>query len=248
MSPQQVTKPEDTPSWAKGGLGRVAAPLREQVLNLVRSAILNLDLKPGQRLVERELIEQLGVSRTTVREVIGQLTAEGLVTMIPQKGAVVSVLSVDEAKDIYEMRAVLEAIAVRRFVERSKAEHREQLKGALSEVEAAAGLTASDELAAKDRFYEVLLAGAGSSPLTQILSSLQGRVRVLRATSLSVPGRPQEAAAEIREVVEAIFAGDADRAAWACQRHVRNAARIGLEQLSHSADGSAALVKPPSDR
>lgn len=244
MSPQHVTKPADTPSWAKGGPGRVAAPLRDQVLNLVRGAILNLDLKPGQRLVERELIEQLGVSRTTVREVLGQLTAEGLVTMIPQKGAVVSVLSVDEARDIYEMRAALEAIAVRRFVERSTAEHRQHLKRALSDVEAAADLTASDELAAKDRFYEVLLAGAGSPPLTQILSSLQGRVRVLRATSLSVPGRSQQAAAEIRVVVEAILAGDADRAAEACQKHVRNAAMTGLEQLSYPADGTP-LVLPP---
>lgn len=244
MSPQEATKPAETPSWAKGGLGRVAAPLREQVLNLVRGAILNLDLKPGQRLVERELIEQLGVSRTTIREVIGQLAAEGLVTMIPQKGAVVSVLSVDEAADIYEMRAALEAIAVRRFVERATPDLKEQLKEALSEVEATAGLAALDELAAKDSFYEVLLTGAGSPPLTQILSSLQGRVRVLRATSLSVPGRPQEAAAEIRAVVEAILDGDADRAADACQKHVRNAAKTGLGQLSHSADGSSALLLP----
>ena len=248
MSPQDETNVTGTPSWAKGGPGRVAAPLRDQVLNLVRSAILNLDLKPGQRLVERELIEQLGVSRTTVREVIGQLAAEGLVTMIPQKGAVVSVLSVDEAKDIYEMRAALEAIAVRCFVQRSTVEHREQLEEALFEVEKAAELTASDELAAKDRFYEVLLAGAGSPPLTQILSSLQGRVRVLRATSLSVAGRPHQAAAEIRVVVKAILAGDADRAAAACQLHVRNAARIGLEQLAHSPDGSATLALPLGDR
>jgi DNA-binding GntR family transcriptional regulator len=248
MSPQEAIKPTGTPSWTKGGPGRVAAPLRDQVLTLVRNAILNFDLKPGQRLVERELIEQLGVSRTTVREVIGQLAAEGLVTMIPQKGAVVSVLSVDEAKDIYEMRAALEAMAVRRFVERSNAEHREQLEEALSLVEEAASQTGSDELAAKDRFYEVLLAGADSPALTQILSSLQGRVRILRATSLSAPGRAQQAAAEIQVVVKAILAGDADRAAEACQLHVRNAARTGLGQLAQATDGSAPLVWPPSDR
>jgi DNA-binding GntR family transcriptional regulator len=248
MSPQEASKPTGAPGWAKGGPGRVAAPLRDQVLTLVRNAILNFDLKPGQRLVERELIEQLGVSRTTVREVIGQLAAEGLVTVIPQRGAVVTVLSVDEAKDIYEMRAALEAIAVRRFVERSTAEHREQLEEALSLVEKAASQSGSAELAAKDRFYEVLLAGAASPALTQILSSLQGRVRVLRATSLSVPGRSHEAAAEIQVVVKAILAGDADRAAEACQQHVRNAAKTGLGQLAHTADGSAPLALPlPSD-
>lgn len=238
MSAKKAAGAVDTPSWAKDRPGRVAAPLRDQVLGLVRGAILNLDLKPGQRLVERELIAQLGVSRTTIREVIGQLAAEGLVTMIPQKGAVVSVLSVEEARDIYEMRAVLEAIAVRHFVERATAEHLDQLKAALCEVEAAADLTAAKELAAKDKFYGVLLAGAASSPLTQILSSLQGRVRVLRATSLSAPGRPRESAAEIRAVVEAILDGDAARAAEACQTHVRNAARIGLEQRSGRESGS----------
>lgn len=244
MSYPESTEPEG-PSWAKGKVGRVAAPLRDQVLNLVRDAILNFDLKPGQRLVERELIEQLGVSRTTVREVIARLAVEGIVTVIPQKGAIVTVLSVAEAKDIYEMRASLEAIAVRRFVERASLEQHEALREALKEVEDAANLGTGAELAAKDRFYEVLLDGAASPPLTQILSSLQGRVRVLRATSLAVPGRQQEAAAEIRVVVEAIMAGDAEAAAEACIKHVRNAADTGIKRLLTMTDGSP-IVAPPA--
>ena len=71
-------------------MGRIAAPLREQVIAALRQAILDFQLKPGQRLVERELIEQLGVSRTTIREALRELTAEGLITVIPQKGAIVS--------------------------------------------------------------------------------------------------------------------------------------------------------------
>ena len=74
-------------------VGRVAAPLREQVVDVLRQAILDFRLKPGQRLIERELIEQTGVSRTTIREVLRQLAAEGLVTTIPQKGAIVVVPS-----------------------------------------------------------------------------------------------------------------------------------------------------------
>src|SRR5690242_3051163 len=96
-------------------IGRVAAPLREQVLEALRNAILNFDLKPGERLVERELIERIGVSRTTIREVLRELTAEGLVMVIPQKGAVVYAPSAEEAKDLYAVRAALEALAVRRF-------------------------------------------------------------------------------------------------------------------------------------
>ncbi|MGB7156488.1 MAG: GntR family transcriptional regulator, partial [Tepidisphaeraceae bacterium] len=97
-------------------VGRVAAPLREQVVDVLREAILDFRLKPGQRLIERELIEQIGVSRTTIREVLRQLAAEGLVTTIPQKGAVVVVPSPEEAAELYDVRLVLEAAAVERFV------------------------------------------------------------------------------------------------------------------------------------
>src|ERR671930_1642149 len=92
-------------------VGRVAAPLREQVLDVLRQAILDFRFKPGQRLIERELIEQIGVSLTTVREVLRQLAAEGLVTTIPQKGAIVASPSRADAEDLYEVRAALEALA-----------------------------------------------------------------------------------------------------------------------------------------
>ena len=236
--------PPSDNTWVGEGVGRVAAPLRERVLEIVRQAILDFKLRPGQRLIERELIEQLGVSRTTVRDVLARLAAEGLVTIIPQKGAIVSVLTLDEAADIYEMRALLEGLAVRRFVERASAEQVRRLRATLAELEETASREADDGsgLLAKDHFYEILLEGASSSRLTEILTSLQGQVRVLRATSLSVTGRPQEAAAEIRAVVEAIEAGDADEGAQACATHVQNAATVGLarlrELLEANPDGS----------
>src|ERR687891_466384 len=73
-----------------GQVARVAAPLREQVLDLLRREIVEMRLRPGQRLVERELIQRIGVSRTTIREALRELAAEGLVTTIPQKGAIVA--------------------------------------------------------------------------------------------------------------------------------------------------------------
>ena len=111
-----------TGQWTAGPVHRVAAPLREQVFDVLRQAILDADLQPGQRLIERQLVEDLGVSRTTVREVLARLASEGLVTVIPQRGAIVSVLSSAEAADIYEMRIALESLAVERFVERAAPE------------------------------------------------------------------------------------------------------------------------------
>ena len=224
-----------TSMWGSDPLLRVAAPLRERVTELVRDAIVDQRLRPGDRLIERELVESLGVSRATVREVIRELEAEGLVTVVPQRGAEVTRLSVADAADIYEMRAALEALAVRRFVERADAEQVRRLRAAVEEIarsgRAATTDDSQDQLTAKDRFYEVLFAGSDSVPLQQTLNGLQTRVRLLRATSLSVPGRPAEAAEELLAVVEAVEARDAERAAEACVHHIRNAARTATARL-----------------
>lgn len=228
-----AASPSPRPRWSPELIPRVAAPLREQVVQLIRNAILRFELQPGQRLVERELVEQLGVSRPTIREVLRQLAAEGLVTVVPQRGAVVTALSAEDAADIYEMRASLEALAVQRFVQRATPEHVARLRAAVDEIERTADSgDALQQLQAKDHFYEVLLAGSGSAPLQQTLSGLQARVQLLRATSLSEPGRPAQAATELRAVVDAVEAGDAEAAAAACVRHVQNAARTALARLT----------------
>jgi DNA-binding GntR family transcriptional regulator len=230
---------------AQGGIGRVAAPLREQVVAIIRGAILDFRLKPGQRLVERELIEELGVSRTTIREVLRQLTTEGLVTVIAQKGAIVTAPSPEEAADIYEMRAALEALAVRRFVERATPTEIAALRGAFDHIERVLSQPDSDihaNLAAKDDFYAVLLASSPS--IEGVLGGLQARVRLLRATSMGAPGRTTEAIAEIRAIVDAVDAHDADAAAEACSAHVRNAAKTGLARLAAS---DAETASAPAD-
>jgi len=214
-------------------VGRVAAPLREQVLDVLRQAILEFRLKPGQRLIERELIEQTGVSRTTIREVLRQLAAEGLVTTIPQRGAVVVVPSAQEAADLYEVRAALEALAGRRFVKHATDEQVHQLREAFREIERVKRRDADiqDMLRAKDQFYEVLLDGAGNAAIRSTLDGLRARVRMLRATSLSQPNRSAETVREIRAIVKAAEARDADAMAEACAHHVEQAARSGLRGL-----------------
>ena len=236
---------EPSPVQPRGGwtgqvVGRSAAPLREQVLATIRRAILDFDLQPGQRLVERELIEQTGVSRTTVREVIRELTAEGLVTVVPQRGAVVSNPSPEEAADLYEVRRAVEGLIVSRFVERADDDAVAELRAAVREFTTATaeGRSIHEMLDAKDAFYEVLMTGAGSEALRQILTSLQARVQLLRATSLSMPGRPAMAAAELEELVEAIAARDGERAAVLCTGHIQEAAANGLVGLSQAARAS----------
>lgn len=227
-------------SWTAIPVGRVAAPLREQVTSALRQAILDFELKPGQRLVERELIERLGVSRTTVREALRELTSEGLVTVIPQRGAVVTVPQLDDAADLYEVRASLESLVVRRFVERATDDEVEALRESVEGVAAAAAETddVRQILRAKDRFYAVLVAGARSAALQQLLEGIQARVQVLRATSLSEDGRTPEVVRELRAVVAAVVERDAEGASQLCADHVRAAAATALASLRRTQEAA----------
>jgi DNA-binding GntR family transcriptional regulator len=222
-------------------VGRVAAPLREQAAEVIRRAILEFHFKPGQRLIERELIERTGVSRTTIREVLRQLSAEGLVTTIPQKGMVVVSLTEEEVADLYEVRALLESCVGRRFAERATDEQVKALRAGFKELSKLlkGAKDIHERLDAKDRFYDLMLEGAGSAELRSLLGSLQDRVRLMRARSLSQPGRVQKTLKEIQAIVEAIEARDPDAAAAASEQHVMSAARAADTPHTSSAEAAA---------
>jgi DNA-binding GntR family transcriptional regulator len=207
-----------------------AAPLRQQVVDRLRSAVIAGDLAPGQRLTERELIDRVGVSRTVIREALRQLESEGLVETVPNKGPVVRALSRSEAVDLYRIRASLEALAARLFIERAPPSTTERLGSALQDVEAAyrAG-EAEGILAAKNRFYAVLFDGAGSDVLSSMLSGLHARIWRWRSVGLShadrSPARSAEAIGSLRSIVAAIRAGDAAAAEQAIREDTAAAAR-----------------------
>lgn len=211
---------------------RVVSPVRTQVLDNLRQAILTRQFKPGQRLIERELVEATGVSRTSVREALRELGAEGLVTTIPNKGTVVTEVTQDEARQIYELRSSLEALAGRLFVQRASDADVANLRQAFSAIEQAyaAGIGAG-VLAAKDAFYDVLFRGAANEPLRQVIAGLHARVTYLRAFSLSQPGRMQRSLEEVRAIMKAVEARDAEAVARACSIHVEQAGQAGLEAL-----------------
>lgn len=229
-------------AWSIGPVGRVAAPLREQVVSSLRSAIFNFDLKPGQRLVERELIKRLGVSRTTVREALRELISDGLVAVVPQRGAIVSVPSAAEAADLYEIRAVLESLLVRHFVEHVDDAGVSRLSASVDEFERAVveGRDVREILAAKDRFYAVLVDGAQSPTLEQLLTGLKARVHMLRATSLGQKGRPEQVVAELRATVDAVRRRDGAAAAGLFADHVHRASKTAMQALDR--EQTAALV------
>lgn len=228
---------------------RAAAPLRRQVADELRQSIINGRLAPGARLVERELIAMMGVSRTVIREALRQLESEGLVAMIPNKGPVVRELTLAEAKDLYSIRAVLEGLAARLFVENADEAQFRKLQTALT-VTAAAYKAADPEvlLGAKNRFYDVLFEGAGSETLSSMIATLHARIRRWRALGLAhpkrSPRRSQESIKGLRAVVMAIKARDVEQAEKIMRDEVTRAAAEVIRLLANSPPQAAAQQAP----
>lgn len=211
----------------------VAAPLRKQVIELLRSAIISFEYQPGQRLVERDLCERFEVSRTVIREVLRHLEAEGLIDLVPNRGPIVSVTTIEEATGLYEVREALEALAARCCADRATPAQKSRLRRSLGAVESAyRKRNLLDELAAKDEFYRVLCEGAANPAISSTLRIIQARVQVLRGLSLQAQGRPEESLAELQRVVAAIEAGDGESASRLAAVHVRNAGTVALRRLA----------------
>ena len=131
------------------------------------------------------------MSRTTVREVFRELDVEGLVTMVPQKGAIVAVPSPREADELFELRALLEGLAARQFCQRASETKLQELRRALKDIEQseASADHPRSMIVAANRFYDVLLDGADNQMLSATVNTLRARVVAMRAITLSVPGR-----------------------------------------------------------
>jgi DNA-binding GntR family transcriptional regulator len=205
-----------------------AAPLRRNVVDALRTAIIEGRLAPGQRLIERELIEMTGVSRTVIREALRQLESEGVVATIPNKGPIVRELTLAEATDLYLIRAVLEGLAAKMFVSNASAADVADLKSALDDTFAAYRDGDPDlVLNAKNLFYEILTRGAGSEILSSMLATLHARIRRWRALGLGHPKRSRtrsrESVAGLRDLFNAIKRRNADAAEEIARREVTNA-------------------------
>ena len=219
-------------------IARSAAPLRRQVLDELRQSIIAGRLAPGSRLIERELIAMLGVSRTVIREALRQLETEGLVAIIPNKGPVVRELTLAEAKELYSIRSVLEGLAARLFAENATPGQKKNLQNALRITAQAyeegdpAGI-----LESKNRFYDVLFQGAGSETLSAMLGTLHVRIWRWRALGLGHPRRSakrwKESIRGLRAMLGAIAKRDASAAESLLRDEVTKAAAEVMRLLSN---------------
>lgn len=215
-------------------LGVIEPPLliREQAFERVRDAIITGQLKPGTRLIERELCEAMGISRASIREVLRRLEAERLIDVGPRRGPTVATLSRKQAYEIYELRAMIEARLIHRFTQVATGAQVEELKQIFAEVERAAQTDDMARLVAiMLRFNKHVVGVVDHEIFDDILDHVNARISWLRVTSMSKPGRIKASVGEIRAIVEAVERRDAERAAAAATAYVINARDAALEQL-----------------
>lgn len=226
----------ESPSSYSVRVEPTSVTLLDRVVEKLRGAILDFHFRPGQRLVERALCEQLGVSRSSVREALRCLEAEGLIKTVPHKGRTVASITAKEAQSVYEVRAALEGFAAQLFAERGTPEQVRRLRARLRDMKDA--VSTKDPrvmLAVKATFYDVILEGCGNEYCAELILSLQARIRFLRALSLSSPGRTQRSIAEMTRIVKAVEARDGDAARAAYTEHIRIAAAVAIKALSERA-------------
>jgi DNA-binding GntR family transcriptional regulator len=202
-----------------------SAPLRRKITASLRQAIELGTLKPGERLVEKDLCRDLNVSRTSLREAFRELEAEGLLTNQP-RGLVVTQVTEQEANNIYRVRAALEALVAEQFAEGATEAAQSELKEAVDKLERAYAEKRYDLiLSAKKEYYETLCRGANNLIVLDLLNRLNSRITQLRSASLSDPTRGVASMAEIRNLSAALLARDATAARAAAINHVESAAK-----------------------
>lgn len=208
--------------------------LRELCLDKVRNAIITGYFPSGKRLVERSLCEELGVSRSVVREVIRYLEAEGLVEILPNKGPIVSLLNWEIASQIYEIRLLLEQSAVADCTKNLTHETAERLKQLLAELEQAFALNEINLIISTSaKLYETIFNTAKHHIAWEVVQRLNGRISRLRAMTMKSTEREVSGYQRIRNICEAIYLHkDPEKAKQAVAKHIAEAATIAQQILN----------------
>ncbi len=197
--------------------------LRGRVFQAIREKILSGEYKHGLELRETALASEMGVSRTPVREALRQLELEGLVKIIPNKGASVVGITAEDMEDIYAMRSLLEGLCARLAVERISREQFDKLEeiAYLTDFHVKKGnLEKLFEL--DNQFHEVLYEASGSRMLKHVLSDFHHYVERVRKASLLSPGRSQLFNEEHKAILEAIREKDKEKAERLANAHMKN--------------------------
>lgn len=211
-------------------------PLRELVCENIRQAIIDGTFSPGERLMEIQLADEMGVSRTPVREAIRKLELEGFVVMIPRRGTYVADISIRDITEIYEIRTCLDVLSAGLAAERITDEELEVLNRLLVEIGQYIAENNMEKIVEADTaFHDILYQASRNERLRSIINNLREQLTGIRGRSMSYPGRLVETMDEHRALVDSIAARDVERA--------QNAARVHIENAEHTLMKSLTMAK-----
>ena len=207
-------------------------PLRDVVFHTLRQAILRGELQPGERLMEIQLAKKLGVSRTPIREAIRKLELEGLVTMIPRKGAEVAGITEKNLRDVLEVRRSMEELSIELAVQRMKDEDIERLEEAEQEFRKALETDDLMRIAQSDEAYhDVIYAGTYNDKLVQILNNLHEQMYRYRLEYIKDTGKRQVLLIEHESILRALKTRNLEQAKRAMREHIDNQEITVLKNL-----------------
>ncbi|HEX4410187.1 MAG TPA: GntR family transcriptional regulator [Xanthobacteraceae bacterium] len=212
-------------------LRQQSAPLRNRIIAALRSAIETGVFVPGERLTEKDLCDQLGVSRTSLREALRELQADGVLEYASNRSLTVSRISDEIALNVYRIRAALEALVVEQFIESASDAQMGELTDACERVMQAYRSGVLDEiLTTKRAFYDCICIGAKNPIAFDMINRLLLRTSFLRRKSLSRRPRHDQSIGELKELLAAIARRDQATAHTLALVHVQNSARSALGQ------------------
>lgn len=198
-------------------------PIREIIYDHIRQAILDGLIKPGQRLVERDIAARFNASRTPVREALRKLETEGFIEYLPRKGVIVRGFNLEEIEEIYSIRKALECLAIRSAINKITDEQIKGLQGIVEQLEQLEnGSTAQTTYSGLHEFDDVLINTADMPLLKSFLSMLKESLQRYRKINLSSLPRRQSAVREHKEILQAVIDRDVERAEKLVCQHIDN--------------------------
>ncbi len=207
-------------------------PLRDVVFNTLRKGILTGELKPGERLMEIHLANRLGVSRTPIREAIRKLELEGLVTMIPRRGAEVAQITEKSMKDVLEVRRALDALCAELACERISEEEKQRLKESCAEFERAIKTKDATVIAKADvALHDIMVEATGNQRLVQLVNNLAEQMYRYRFEYIKDESQHERLVEEHRMIYDSILRKDCAAAAEAARMHIDNQERAVMRQI-----------------
>jgi DNA-binding GntR family transcriptional regulator len=208
--------------------------LRNQVYDILKKRIILREIEPGKKINEEELAESLGVSRTPIRETLVRLEHEGIVRIIPRRGAFVVSQSNKEVIDLLQVREVLEGLVVRLATENMERDLFDHLRRCLKEI------SSTDErddrllkyTPADVQFHALLLEACNNPLLKSMMETVNSHLQMVRLRTVTLPGRPEQTVREHYEILEAIEQGNPILAEKSMRKHVESVRRDVLKNIT----------------